>query len=214
MRHWFIKLTFPALLAASSVATADYNTLFFDLAGGDEMEHYRLGVGETPKGADGEKVTSMFYLGYFKSEDTISQGSLRVGEEEEKTEIFTLGAGGFGYLDDPDKNGGAEFDFELSKTTVDALDYDRSGLGFRTQLFIPVVAGLQTNLGFSIRPFFFAFDWDDQAQLEYEYQAGLEYAFNWDIALYGHYRYVGLIDDQDDEWQLAEGVVFGVRGRF
>lgn len=211
---------FLALLALSSSfysvnSAAEYDTLFIDLAAGDVMEHYRVGYGETPAGEEGEKVTSMFYVGYFASEDEISRGSDYLGvEDEEKVEILTLGAGGFGYLEDPQQYGGAEFDFELSQTKIDALDYDRIGLGFRTQLFIPVVAGLQANVGFNIRPFFLASDWNEQAQLEYDYQLGLEYAFSWDVALYGHYRYLSVVDDEDEEIQLAEGSLFGIRARF
>ncbi len=199
-------------VAYSASSAAEYDTVFLDLSAGDVMEHYRIGYGETPAGEEGEKVTSMFYLGYFASEDEIARGSTHFGEE--KVEILTLGAGGFGYLEDPQKYGGAEFDFEISQTKIDALDYDRVGLGFRTQLFIPVVAGLQTNIGFNVRPFFFASDWNKQAQLEYDYQLGLEYAFSWDVAVYAHYRYLAIVDDEDEEIQLAEGSLFGLRARF
>ena len=212
MKHLF---AFVAVISSlySAASAAEYDTLFMDLASGDVMQHYRIGYGETPAGEEGEKVTSMFYAGYFSSEDEISRGSARFGDEE-KVEIVTIGAGGFGYLQDPQKYGGAEFDFELSQTTIDALDYDRIGLGFRTQLFIPVVAGLQGNIGFNVRPFFFASDWKEQAQLEYDYQLGLEYVFSWDIAVYGHYRYLSVVDDEDEEIQLAEGSLFGIRARF
>lgn len=196
----------------SSISHGEYDTLFLDVAQGEAITNARIGIGETPRGEEGEKVTSMFYLGYYKSEDIVKVEDSNEGELE--TEILTIGAGGFGYLEDPNKNGGAEFDFEFSKTTVDAFDYDRTGIGFRTQLFIPMVAGLQTNIGFNIRPFFLSPDWDDQAQLEYEYQAGFEYAFNWDIALYSHYRTVGLYDKNDDKVTLAEDLIFGLRARF
>lgn len=207
-----IPLLSSVLTALSFQATAEYDTLFLDLAQGEAITHARIGIGETPRGEEGEKVTSMFYLGYFNSEDIVKVEGVNVGEQE--TEILTLGAGGFGYLEDHASNGGAEFDFELSKTTVDAFDYDRTGIGFRTQLFIPVVAGLQTNIGFNIRPFFLSPDWDDQAQLEYGYQAGLEYAFTWDIALYSHYRNVGFYDKDDNKYTLAEDMIFGLRARF
>ena len=196
----------------STVSNAAYDTLFLDVAQGEAITNARIGIGETPRGEEGEKVTSMFYLGYYKSDDIVKVENDNLGEQE--TTIFSIGAGGFGYLEHPDKNGGAEFDFELSNTKVDSMDYDRTGIGFRTQLFIPMVAGLQTNIGFNIRPFFLSPDWDDQAQLEYEYQAGFEYAFNWDIALYSHYRTVGLYNNDDDKVTLAEDLIFGLRARF
>ncbi|MEY8264578.1 MAG: hypothetical protein RPR98_10255, partial [Bermanella sp.] len=186
---------------------------FLDLAQGDEMTQLRLGMGETPPGSEGERVTSMFYLSYFESDDSVKVNKDNRGEQ--KVEILALGAGGFGYLADPTLNGGAEFDFELSQTRIDGLDdYKRTGIGFRTQLFIPIAAGLQSNIGFNIRPFFLSSDWDDQAQIEYEYQAGLEYAFTWDVALYAHYRYVALIAKNDDDVKLAEGSILGLRARF
>ncbi len=201
-----------ALLTATS-AYAQYDTLFLDMAQGEEMTQLRLGMGETPPGSEGEKVTSMFYLSYFESDDFLKVNKANLGEQ--KTEILALGAGGFGYLEDPKLNGGAEFDFELSQTRIDALgNYKRTGIGFRTQLFIPIAAGLQSNIGFNIRPFFLSSDWDDQAQLEYEYQAGLEYAFTWDVAVYAHYRYVALIAKNDDDVKLAEGSILGIRARF
>lgn len=204
---------FGVLSLSAASANAEYDTLFIDAAQGDEMTHVRLGIGETPAGEEGEKVTSMFYLSYFNSEDNMKQGSNPLGEGE--TEILALGAGGFGYLSDPNQNGGAEFDFELSQTKIDALnDYKRTGIGFRTQLFVPVVAGLQTNIGFNLRPYFLSPDWDDDSKLEFEYQGGLEYAFNWDVAVYAHYRYVALINSDDKEVKLAEGTIFGLRARF
>ncbi len=201
------------LSAGASSAMAQYDTLFMDLAQGDEITHVRLGVGETPTGEEGDKVTSMFYLSYFKSDDVLINAGTSLGQQD--VEIITLGAGGFGYLENPTQNGGAEFDFELSQTTIDSKGYERIGVGFRTQLFIPIVAGLQSNVGFNIRPFFLTSDWDDQAELEYEYQAGLEYAFNWDVAVYAHYRYLAIIGDENgDDIKLAEGAVFGLRARF
>lgn len=209
----FLALFSIASSFYSAVSFAEYDTLFFDLAAGDVMEHYRIGYGETPAGEEGEKVTSMFYVGYFTSDDDLSHSSV-IPDEDEKVEILSIGAGGFGYLEDPQEYGGAEFDIELSQTKIDALDYDRTSLGFRTQLFVPVAAGLQANVGFNVRPFFFAFDWNKQAQLEYDYQLGLEYAFNWDVAVYSHYRYLAVVDDEDEEIRLAEGAIFGIRARF
>lgn len=208
----FASLALCFSVASSQLAHADYDTLFVDLAQGEDISHFRLGLGQTPPGSEGEKVTSMFYVSYFNSEDAMVNEDTNMGEKE--VEIIALGAGGFGYLKDPDLNGGAEFDFELSQTEIKDTDYSRQGLGFRTQLFLPLAAGLQTNLGFNVRPFFLASDWDDQAQLEYEYQAGLEYAFNWDVALYAHYRYVAVIDDADNDIKLAEDTILGVRVRF
>ena len=206
-------ISMGALLFATPAAHAQYDTLFLDLAQGDEMTQLRLGMGETPPGSEGERVTSMFYLSYFESDDSVKVNKDNRGEQ--KVEILALGAGGFGYLADPTLNGGAEFDFELSQTRIDGLDdYKRTGIGFRTQLFIPIAAGLQSNIGFNIRPFFLSSDWDDQAQIEYEYQAGLEYAFTWDVALYAHYRYVALIAKNDDDVKLAEGSILGLRARF
>ncbi len=217
MNSLLLRLSIPifmsTLMLCTASAHAEYDTLFLDLAQGDEMTQLRIGVGETPPGSEGEKVTSMFYLSYFNSEDTVKV--MGVNQEEQEVEILALGAGGFGYLKDPSLNGGAEFDFELSQTRIDSLDnYKRTGIGFRTQLFIPVVAGLQSNIGFNIRPFFLSSDWDDQAQLEYEYQLGVEYAFSWDVAIYAHYRYVAVIDKNDDEIKLAEGSMLGLRARF
>jgi len=217
MNSLLLRISAPifmsALLLTATSAHAQYDTLFLDLAQGDEMTQLRLGMGETPPGSEGEKVTSMFYLSYFESDDFLKVNKANLGEQ--KTEILALGAGGFGYLENPNLNGGAEFDFELSQTRIDSQDnYKRTGIGFRTQLFIPIAAGLQSNIGFNIRPFFLSSDWDDQAQLEYEYQAGLEYAFTWDVALYAHYRYVALIAKNDDDVKLAEGSILGIRARF
>mgnify|MGYP001942271049 CR=1 FL=1 len=217
MNSLLLRLSIPifmsTLMLCTATAQAEYDTLFLDLAQGDEITQLRIGVGETPPGSEGEKVTSMFYLSYFNSEDTVKV--MGTNQAEQEVEILALGAGGFGYLKDPSLNGGAEFDFELSQTRIDSLDnYKRTGIGFRTQLFIPVVAGLQSNIGFNIRPFFLSSDWDDQAQLEYEYQLGVEYAFSWDVAIYAHYRYVAVIDKNDDEIKLAEGSMFGLRARF
>ncbi len=217
LRNTVLRISTPfiisALLLGNASAHAQYDTLFIDAAQGEEMTQLRLGMGETPAGAEGERVTSMFYLSYFESDDLVKVDGVSRGEQN--VEILALGAGGFGYLENPQENGGAEFDFELSQTRIDGLDnYKRTGIGFRTQLFIPMAAGLQTNIGFNIRPFFLSSDWDDQAQLEYEYQAGLEYAFSWDIALYAHYRYVAIIDNNDDTVSLAEGSIIGVRARF
>jgi hypothetical protein len=208
----FCRLAGTVLCALfSSAALSDYNTVFIDASQGDSITNVRLGMGETPSGAEGEKVTSMFYLGYFSSDDLIKVDGVNQGSDT--VEILTLGAGGFGYLNEPHKNGGAEFDFELSNTKFDQADYDRTAIGFKTQLFIPVAAGLQANIGFNLRPFFLSTDWDDQADLEVEYQAGIEYAFNWDIALYSHYRKVD-IHTEDVTTSFAEDVVFGFRARF
>lgn len=212
LKQFTIPFVSSALVLFSISSFAAYDTLFLDLAQGEAVTHARIGIGETPRGEEGEKVTSMFYLGYYQSEDIVNREGQNLGEQE--VETLTLGAGGFGYLENPSKNGGAEFDFELSTTKIESLNYDRTGIGFRTQLFIPVVAGLQTNIGFNIRPFFLSPDWDDQAQLEYEYQAGFEYAFNWDIALYSHYRNHGFYGNDDNKFTLAEDVVFGLRARF
>jgi len=195
----------------STVVWADYDTFFIDASQGESISHARLGLGETNPGENGEKLTSMFYLSYFQSEDIFKQDGVNLGSQQ--VEIIALGTGGFGYLENPYKNGGAEFDFELSKTTSDIIDYDRTAIGFKTQLFIPVVAGFQTNIGFNLRPFFLSTDWDDQADLEVEYQAGIEYAFNWDVALYSHYRKLD-IHAADSTATLTEDVVFGFRARF
>lgn len=205
-------LSIVALSVCSAFSHAEYDTVFIDLAQGEDMSHFRLGLGETPVSEDGEKVTSMFYLSYFNSEDTMTSENTNMGIQE--VEIIALGAGGFGYLKDPSQKGGAEFDFEISQTEIKDSDYSRKGLGFRTQIFVPIVAGLQTNIGFNIRPFFLASDWDDQAELEYEYQLGLEYAFSWDAQLYAHYRYVAMIDESDNDVTLAEGTLAGLRIRF
>jgi hypothetical protein len=199
--------------ALSSITLADYDTFFVDVSQGDAISHVRLGMGETPSAANGEKVTSMVYLSYFQSDDIVKADSINLGAQ--KVEIIALGAGGFGYLESPNSNGGAEFDFELSNTKFkdSESDYDRTGLGFKTQLFIPLAAGLQSNIGFNLRPFFLAADWDEQADLEVEYQAGLEYAFNWDIALYSHYRKLE-VHTEDETISFAEDVVIGLRARF
>jgi opacity protein-like surface antigen len=216
MKSFLTRLVTPLLatsvLSLSFSAHADYNTLFMDLAAGEDMSHYRLGIGDTQKGVEGDKVTSMIYLGYFQSDDMTTLENTNLGKQE--FEILTLGAGGFGYLANPDEHGGAEFDFEISKTSSDLYDYDRTGVGMRAQLFLPVVSGLQANLGVNLRPYFLSGDWDDTAKLEYEYQAGLEFAFNWDIALYAHYRFVGAYLKNDDKLSMAEGTMFGLRARF
>lgn len=216
MKSFFTCLMAPVIsvsaLSWSWAAHAEYNTLFMDLAAGEDMSHYRLGIGDTQKGVEGDKVTSMIYLGYFESDDTAKLEKTNLGKQE--FEIITLGAGGFGYLANPNDHGGAEFDFEISQTTSDLYDYDRTSVGMRAQLFLPVVSGLQANLGVNLRPFFLSGDWDDTAKLEYEYQAGLEFAFNWDIALYAHYRFVGAYLKNDDKLSMAEGTMFGLRARF
>jgi opacity protein-like surface antigen len=216
MKSFLIRLVTP-LLAASSLtwslaAQAEYNTLFMDLSGGEDMSHFRLGIGDTQKGVEGDKVTSMVYLGYFQSDDITKQEDTNLGAQE--FEILTIGAGGFGYLANPSDHGGAEFDFEISNTKNNELDYDRTSVGMRAQLFLPVASGLQANVGVNLRPFFLSGDWDDTAKLEYEYQAGLEFAFNWDIALYAHYRFVGAYLKNDDKLSMAEGTLFGLRARF
>ncbi|WP_396587043.1 hypothetical protein [Bermanella sp. R86510] len=211
MRFLYPLMT-ASLLCSSAVVQADYDTLFLDLAGGDAIEHYRIGVGETPKGEDGEKVTSMFYVGYFRSDDIVKHEDVNMGNHE--VEVISLGTGGFGYLQDPQKQGGAEFDFEISQSKAESLDYERTAIGFRSQLFLPIAAGFQANVGFNLRPFFLSTDWDDSADLEYEYQAGLEYAFNWDVALYSHYRTLKIITKNDKDRTLAEDVIFGLRVRF
>lgn len=199
-------------LAWCTAAQADYDTLFLDLAAGSDMQHYRIGLGETLVGAEGDRVTSMVYLGYYESDDLAKLEGNSIGQQ--KFEILTLGAGGFGYLKDPQQHGGAEFDFEITNTNNDALNYDRSGIGMRAQLFIPVASGLQANAGVNLRPFFLSFDWDDTAKLEYEYQAGVEYAINWDVAVYAHYRFVGAYLKNDDKLAMAEATMFGLRARF
>jgi hypothetical protein len=213
MNHFLFRGLAGGMLCAlfSSAALADYDTFFVDAAQGDTITNVRLGMGETPSSAEGEKVTNMLYLGYFKSDDLVKVDDVNMGSDT--VEILTLGTGGFGYLNEPYKNGGAEFDFELSNTKLDQTDYDRTAIGFKTQLFIPVIAGLQANFGFNLRPFFLSADWDDQADLEVEYQAGIEYAFNWDIALYSHYRKLDA-HSGDVTMTFAEDVVFGLRARF
>ena len=216
MKSIFTRLATPFLVSSvftfSFTAQAEYNTLFMDLSAGEEISHYRLGIGDTQKGTEGDKVTSMLYLGYFQSEDMAKLEDTNLGTQ--KFEILTIGAGGFGYLANPAQHGGAEFDFEISQTTNDALDYERTAAGMRAQLFLPIVSGLQANVGVNLRPFFLSGDWDDTAKLEYEYQAGLELAFNWDIAVYAHYRFLGAYLDNDDKLTMAEGVTFGLRARF
>ncbi|MFT6153393.1 MAG: hypothetical protein ACJA0E_000868 [Bermanella sp.] len=197
----------------STVVFAEYDTFFIEVSQGDTISQARLGIGETPSAANGEKVTSMLYLSYLQSDDIVKADNNNLGIQ--KVKIMGIGAGGFGYLDDPRKNGGAEFGFELVNTKFDdgAIDYDKSGIGFKTQLFIPLTGGFQTNIGVNLRPFFLSADWDDQSDLEVEYQAGLEYAFNWDIALYSHYRKLEIHTD-DQTISFAEDVVFGLRARF
>ena len=136
--------------------------------------------------------------------------------DTQEFEIITIGAGGFGYLANPTEHGGAEFDFEVSQTkaTSGQYDYERTAAGMRAQLFLPVISGLQANVGVNLRPFFLSGDWDDTAKLEYEYQAGLEMAFNWDIAVYAHYRFLGAYLKNDDKLSMAEGVMLGLRARF
>lgn len=190
---------------------ADYDTLFIDASQGEAITHVRLGLGETSSGTDGEKLTSMMYLNYFQSDDIVKIDNTNLGSQ--KVEIIAIGTGGFGYLENPHKNGGAEFDFELSNTKFDQGEYDRTAIGFKTQIFVPIAAGLQANLGFNLRPFFLSSDWDEQADLEVEYQAGFEYAFNWDMAVYSHYRKLDIHLD-DVTTSFAEDVVFGLRARF
>lgn len=212
MNRFYGKLLAGILsVATTPVVWADYDTVFVDLSQGESISHARLGIGETLPGEDGEKLTSMFYLSYFQSQDIIKAQGINLGEQ--KVEIIALGTGGFGYLDNPHENGGAEFDFELANTQLKDGDYDRTAIGFKTQLFIPVVAGFQANLGFNLRPFFLSSDWDDQAELEVEYQGGVEYAFNWDVALYSHYRKID-IHTGDNTTNVVEDVVFGLRARF
>jgi len=197
----------------SSVVLAEYDTSFIEASQGDAISQARLGIGETPSAANGEKVTSMLYLSYLQSDDIIKADNVNLGNQ--KVKILAIGAGGFGYLDDPMKNGGAEFGFELVNTQFDdgGIVYDKSGLGFKTQLFIPLTGGFQSNIGFNLRPFFLSADWDEQSDLEVEYQAGFEYAFNWDVAFYSHYRKLE-IHTEDQTISFAEDAVIGLRARF
>lgn len=216
MKSFLSRIVTPLLVSPlfilSSAVQAEYETVFLDLASGSEMSHFRIGLGETSRGVDGDKVTSMFYLGYFQSDDVTKFEDQNLGKK--KTEIISLGVGGFGYLENHEEQGGAEFDFELSNTTLEDLDYDRSAIGMRAQIFLPMAAGLQANIGVNLRPFFLAQDWDETANLEYEYQAGIEYAFNWDVAIYAHYRYLGAYLENDDKIVMAESTLFGLRARF
>ncbi|GAA6135791.1 hypothetical protein NBRC116188_25810 [Oceaniserpentilla sp. 4NH20-0058] len=216
MKSFLSRIVTPLLvsplLILSAAVQAEYETVFLDLAASSEMSHFRLGLGDTSRGIDGDKVTSMFYLGYYQSDDVTKFENQNLGNQ--KTEIITLGVGGFGYLENHEEEGGAEFDFELSKSTSEALDYDRTAFGMRAQIFLPMAAGLQANIGVNLRPFFLSQDWDETANLEYEYQAGIEYAFNWDMAIYAHYRYLGAYLKNDDKINMAEGTLFGLRARF
>lgn len=198
-----------ALLCVSAAANGAVNGGLLEAAGTGNITTLRAGVG-SHKHTD--YLQTAQYIRVYQSDDEIAQGSDHFGEH--KAQVAGIGVAGFGYLADNPEKGGAEFAFELTHSQIDDLDYDRTGFGIRLALWLPVYAGVQVNLGAILRPYFLSTDWRDDADFEYEYTIGLEYAFNKMISVYAHQHQFALVDNDEKVTQVAEGLLGGVRIKF
>lgn len=195
------------LFAASVRAEVDGGLV--EVAATPVITYVRAGVGSHKQS---DYLQTAQYIRVYQSDDEIAQGSDHFGEH--KAQVAGIGVAGFGYLADNPQTGGAEFAFELTHSQIDDLDYDRTGFGIRMALWIPIYAGVQANLSATVRPYFLSTDWRDDADFEYEYTIGLEYAFNKMLAVYAHQHQFALVDKDEKVTQVAEGLLGGVRIKF
>ncbi|MCP5335935.1 MAG: hypothetical protein H7A08_09655 [Oceanospirillaceae bacterium] len=195
------------VLAAS--ARADIDGGLVEVAATPDITYVRAGVGSHKQS---DYLQTAQYIRVYQSDDEIARGSDHFGEH--KALVAGIGVAGFGYLADNPEKGGAEFAFELTHSQIDDLDYDRTGFGIRLALWLPIYAGLQANLGATVRPYFLSTDWHDDADLEYEYTIGIEYAVHKMISVYAHQHQFALVDNDKKVTQVAEGALAGVRIKF
>jgi hypothetical protein len=204
-----LRYVVSALLCITASAHAGVDGGLLEAAATPNITYVRAGVG-SHKNTD--YLQSAQYIRIYQSDDEIAQGANHFGEH--KAQVAGLGVAGFGYLADEPNKGGAEFAFELTHSQIEDLDYDRTGFGIRMALWLPIYAGVQANLSATLRPYFLSTDWRDDADFEYEYTIGLEYAFNKMISVYAHQHQFALVDNDEKVTQVAEGLLGGVRIKF
>lgn len=183
-------LSLPLLLAAAIINSTQANERMlptFEIQLGANAQEFKLGLGSW----DAAKTNhGQFYVSHFQAEDTNAIEGNNVGKREYTS--TRLGINALGFSSQPNK--AAEGGFFLYSNKSE-FNIDRAGIGINFSLGKMLNAKTRIHAGAVLMPEFLSTDWDAEAVLEYELNAGISYRINDLVDVSAKYRHGATFDD-------------------
>ena len=170
-----------------------------ELAYGPDMSHIEFGM-------DFQKEKNMGFAGlYFSLTDYEMKGS-------DTATMSAVGIRGLKYSSTADDSIGADLHLGINQTK--AGDYERTGVEFALSFYESLNEDTSLILGFSFRPEFLAFDWNEGVITESGFEFGVNHRITPKMNLFAKYYYENLWQDNISSERIDDGVLAGFNYSF
>ncbi|EAQ67308.1 NAD(+) synthetase [Marinomonas sp. MED121] len=165
-----------------------------ELAYGPDMTHIELGM-------DFQKEQSLGFAGLYLSRTEYDMTGA------DTATMTAIGIRGLKYSSSKDDTVGADLHLGINQTK--AGDYERSGVEFSLNFYESLTEDTSLLLGFSFRPEFLAFDWNEGVITESGLEFGVNHKFNSQTNLFAKYYYENLWQDNISSDRIDDGLLVG-----
>lgn len=170
-----------------------------ELAYGPDISHVEIGM-------DFQKERSMGFAGLYFSRTEYDYTA------SEKATMTAVGIRGLKYTSPVNDAVGADLHLGINQTK--AGSYERTGVEFSLSLYDSLNDSTSFILGFSFRPEFLAFDWNEGVITESGYEVGVNHKLSSQLNLFAKYYYENLWQDNISSKRIDDGALVGVNYLF
>lgn len=165
-----------------------------ELAYGPDMTHIELGM-------DFQKEKNMGFAGLYFSQTEYDMS------RTQKATMSAIGIRGLKYSSAENDSIGADLHLGINQTK--AGDYERTGIEFALSFYESFNDDTSLILGFSFRPEFLAFDWNEGVMTESGYELGVNHKLTSKMNLFAKYYYENLWHDNISSERIDDGALLG-----
>lgn len=165
-----------------------------ELAFGPDMTHVELGM-------DFQKEKNMGFAGLY-----FSRTEYEMSRSETAT-MSAIGIRGLKFSSAESDSIGADLHLGINQTK--AGDYERTGIEFALSFYESFNDDTAMILGFSFRPEFLAFDWNEGVITESGYEVGVNHRLTPKMNLFAKYYYENLWHDNISSERIDDGALLG-----
>lgn len=170
-----------------------------ELGYGPDMSHVEIGM-------DFQKEQSMGFAGLYFSRTEYDMTAT------ETATMTAVGIRGLKYSSPINDTVGADLHLGINQTK--AGSYERTGIELALSFYESINDSTSMIIGFSFRPEFLAFDWNEGVITESGYELGINHQFSPQLNLFAKYYYENLWQDNFTSDRINDGAMLGVNYLF
>lgn len=170
-----------------------------ELAYGPDMSHIELNM-------DFQSDKSMAFAGLYLSRSEYDMSA------QNTATMTAIGVRGLKYSSSEDDSIGADLHLGINQTK--AGDYERTGIELALSFYESISDNTSLILGFTFRPEFLAFDWNEGVITESGYEFGVNHHLSGKANLFAKYYYENLWHDNISSERIDDGVLVGFNYQF